>query len=161
MNYRIYSPEHAAALCAYRLPPEQAAFTLQPFERIDADGNIDAGDDGLAITLFSDKGAAAGLFILDDGSDKFDYTGNVNAVLLRSLSLNPAYQGQGLAKRAFVSSMLAELLREYFPCADEVVLGVNEDNQAVYCLYLHAGFADSGRFFNGCKGKQHILSKRF
>jgi RimJ/RimL family protein N-acetyltransferase len=101
-------------------------------------------------------GLAVGLFQLNTGLEKMDYGTNTNAILLRSFSLNPTFQGKGIAKE--VLRQLPDFIRRNFPEVNEVLLSVNKRNSHAHRLYSDAGFTDTGRLMNGPFGEQHILS---
>ncbi|MBF1282617.1 MAG: GNAT family N-acetyltransferase, partial [Neisseria sp.] len=92
----LYDPAHAADL-DYRLHGEQAQYSVSPQERLQ-NGRF-AAPDCLAVTILC-QNRPIGFFILDKGSDRLTYSANPRAVLLRSMSVNPAYQGQGCARAA-------------------------------------------------------------
>jgi hypothetical protein len=88
---RFFIPEDLAGL-RYVLDEEQSLYTStaeQALERIKERG------DNLAfpVSIFEDGNQQAFL-VLDFGADKFDITDNPNSVLLRSLSINPDFQGK-------------------------------------------------------------------
>ena len=95
---------------------------------------------------------------MDFGIDKLDLTENENSTLLRSLSINPEYQGKGIGKTAMI--VLSDFVKENFPECDEVVLAVNFNNKSAYDLYLKCGFKDEGKTREFKNGYQHLLSKR-
>lgn len=148
-----YHPCHLAEL-NYDFDEVQRQFSALPKERI-----FTLNDEQLALTILAD-GKAVGFFIMDNGQDKFDYTDNAHAVLLRSMSVNPAYQGQGFAKRALNHPTLQTLIAAKFPQADEIVLGVNHANLSAQKLYLNSGFVDTTRRYQGLKGEQFIYTKQ-
>lgn len=74
----------------YQLDDKQSRFSALPSEWFD--------DAGVYRVVIVHDGKAVGFFVLDGGQDKLNYTDNDKALLLRSMSVNPAYQGQGLAK---------------------------------------------------------------
>jgi hypothetical protein len=87
---RFFIPEDLAGL-RYVLDEEQSLYTStaeQALERIKERG------DNLAfpVSIFEDE--TGRLFCFDFGADKFDITDNPNSVLLRSLSINPDFQGK-------------------------------------------------------------------
>lgn len=148
-----YQSSHLADL-SYDFDAVQHQFSALPKERIPM-----LNDEQLALTIMADD-KAVGFFIIDNGKDKFDYTDNANAVLLRSMSINPAYQGQGIAKRALNHPALQTLITTKFPQANEIVLGVNHANLSAQKLYLNSGFVDTTRRYQGLKGEQFIYSKQ-
>ena len=148
----LYDPAHAADL-DYRLHGEQAQYSVSPQERLQ-NGRF-AAPDCLAVTILC-QNRPIGFFILDKGSDRLTYSANPRAVLLRSMSVNPAYQGQGCARAALADDKLAPLIRSILPDCDEIVFGVHHANRAAIGLYQSCGFADTGRTFMGTKGLQYI-----
>ncbi|STY87262.1 Uncharacterised protein [Moraxella ovis] len=81
---------------SYEPGDEQIQFTVLPKDWLD-DERADAYK---AVILDDDLHQVVGFFVLDIGQDKYRYTDNPNAVLLRSMSINPVFQGKGYAKRA-------------------------------------------------------------
>lgn len=136
---------HKAALLAYQLPEEQLPFTALPetvFERIAA---RKAQNDFSAIPIsILVQEQPVGMFVLDRGSDLGLWTDNKQAVFLRSLSINPEFQHQGIGRKAmqalpqFIADQMPELL------INEIVLGVNLNNHAAQKLYRRIGFNEYG-----------------
>lgn len=145
-------PEHHAALTAYRLPAAQHQFTALPQEWLDRPLPAAAH----AVTILH-QNEAVGFFILDGGTDRAIYSDNPHALLLRSMSVNPAFQQQGIATAAFRE--LPAFVRQYLPDCHTIVLGVNEKNLSALNFYRKNGFRDTGRTRTGQRGIQHILEK--
>lgn len=99
--------------------------------------------------------------MLDQGEDRQKYSDNPQAVLLRSMSIHPDFQGLGIAKQALSHQRLMPLLLHHFPSSHEIVLGVNHLNQRAYAFYLACGFKHTQRELMGIRGKQYILSLDF
>ena len=158
----IYQPQHHQALCAYRLPESQLPFAHQPYQWLSEPlaSELAAHPCLCAVTILAD-GAPAGFFVLDSSSRCLDYQRQPGAVLLRSLSINPAYQGRGIAKAAMAANRLDELARQHHPGSLRLILGVNRRNSAARSLYLAAGFHDTGVYINGSAGAQHLLQRLF
>lgn len=150
-----YKTSHQKALFAYTLSAEQMKFTALPEQTLQ---RIKERADGMKhpITILYQQ-FPIGFFVLDESHDKLEYTDNPNALLFRSLSLNPNYQGKGLGKQAILS--VDTYARIHFPNANEIVLGVNFKNKNTYQLYLKCGYVDEGKTNEGFQGKQHILRK--
>jgi RimJ/RimL family protein N-acetyltransferase len=144
-----YQPDHQQAFIFYPLTPEQLEFTAHPLELLKDDTYSRT-----AVTILAGN-QIAGFFVLDVSDDRYFYTENPNSVLLRGYSIHPEYQGQGIAKASILA--LPDFIREQFPQFDEVVLGVNDRNEAARAVYLKAGFVDEGRRYNGIKGEQWAL----
>lgn len=89
-----------------------------------------------AVTVFINE-RPAGFFTLDFEADKFDLTVNPDSVLLRSLSVNPEFQGKGIGKSVMLQ--LDDFIRENFKNCNEIVLAVNLDNSSAYELYCKVG----------------------
>ncbi|UNU73104.1 GNAT family N-acetyltransferase [Moraxella nasovis] len=94
--------------------------------------------------------------MLDFGQDKFCYTDNPNALLLRSMSVNPIYQGY--AKQALDKALLTAFCKAYVPKCDEIVLGVNHANVTAQKVYEKVGFKKCQRTYLGQAGVQFVYS---
>lgn len=81
---------------SYESGDEQMQFAVLPKNWLD-DERADASR---MVILDDDLHQVVGFFVVDIGQDKYRYTDNPNAVLLRSMSRNPVFQGKGYAKRA-------------------------------------------------------------
>lgn len=75
---------------------------------------------------------------------------------MRSLSLNPEFQGKGIAKEAMLE--VPDFLKINFPNCNEIVLAVNFKNLVAYHLYLKTNFVDQGKTMTGRNGLQYILT---
>ena len=148
--------EHYPALTAYQLTGEQAEFSRPPSDWLS--GNIAFSAAQLAVTILRGD-EPIGFFVLDSGAGRDDYSANPHAVLLRSMSLNPRHQGNGYARTALVPATLDAFIRAHFPACDEIVLGVHHANRAAVRLYQRAGFANTGRTYDGLKGLQFIYHR--
>ena len=144
-----YHPDHQQAFRFYPLTPEQLEFTLHPLEILKIEGYSRT-----PITIFASN-QIVGFFVLDVGNDRFNYTENPLSILLRGYSIHPDVQGQGIAQKSLQA--LPTFISKEFPKFDEVVLGVNERNEAAKHVYMKAGFKDEGRRFMGTKGQQDVL----
>lgn len=154
-----FEDEDLAVLGQYTLPNEQMPFTMLPREW----PNIDAEKRKTKhpVTIWFNQ-QPIGFFVLDEGEDKLVYTQNHNAVLLRSLSINPQYQGKGIG-RAAMSQLLTNYIKQFFTNCNEIIFGVNEQNEQAYKVYINSGFADTGKKYAGgaiSRGRQIIMSKK-
>ena len=148
--------QHHNALLNYSLSEEQINFTALPeqtFQRLEE--RID--NDAKPITILLDD-EPIGFFVLDYGEDKLDLTKNENSLLLRSLSINPAFQGKGFGKIAM--NLVDDFVKENFPTINELVLAVNFLNKSAYDLYLKVGYIDDGSQREWINGMQHLLRKK-
>lgn len=152
---RFFIPEDLAGL-RYVLDEEQSLYTStaeQALERIKERG------DNLAfpVSIFEDEDIA-GFLVLDFGADKFDITDNPNSVLLRSLSINPDFQGKGIGKSVML--VIDEFIKKHFATCDEIVLAVNQNNRLAYEIYLKTGYSYDGKMRDGRSGPQYLMYKK-
>ena len=151
----FYNFSHLPAL-SYRLSEVQLQFTatvenaLKRIENRELKGDFTAK----AVTILKDN-LPAGFFVLDFGNDKFELTDNPKSVLLRSLSLNPDFQGKGIGKAAML--MIPDFVEKYFPKTEEIVLAVNDGNDAAYQLYQKCGYRYEGKTRMGRSGIQKLM----
>lgn len=155
MTIRPYKSEDLPFL-DYELAPEQHQFTRLPkfsiFERNDLEDPFKT-----PVTILF-EGKPVGYFVLDVGKETFNYSKNKNAVVIRSLSLNPDYQGKGIAKKAILE--IGGFVKEHFKDKDELVLSVNFRNKNAYSLYRKCNFEGEGAVIEGRNGPQHVLTKK-
>lgn len=162
IQLKHYEESHSESLRAYQLPPEQTPFTASPetvFARIAA-RNAQGDYSAIPISILSaDK--AIGLFVLDTGPDLDLWTENTRAVLLRSLSINPDFQGKGIG--TLVMQYLPEFIASHIPglSVNEIVLGVNRENHTGQKLYKRIGFKEYGFNMNPPFVGQIIMKWRF
>lgn len=152
----FYRSENFEDVTSYTLDKQQSQFTAMPKATLEIIKEKNTGDKFPVSIFYQNK--AVGFFVLDFGADKFELTENQNSTLLRSLSINPNYQGKGIGKNAMI--VLSDFVKEKFQGCDEVVLAVNFNNKNAYDLYLKCGFRDDGKTRETNKGWQHLLSKR-
>lgn len=155
VNLKFFRKEDLPEV-SYTLDKDQAQYTYtadQALKRIKERNDLQA----FPVTIFQDD-HPAGFFVLDFGEDKFDLTDNRNAVLLRSLSVNPDLQGKGVGKSAMLK--IDDFIRENFKDCDEIVLAVNHNNMAAYDLYIKTGYKYEGRSRMGRNGPQYLMYKK-
>lgn len=109
------------------------------------------------ITIFYQE-KIAGFFVLDFGEDKFDLTENADSVLLRSLSINPDFQGKGIGKSAMTEA--DHFIRKHFTDCNEIVLAVNEKNIHAFKLYNETRYEFEGKTREGRSGTQFLMFKK-
>lgn len=136
---------------SYELPKEQQEFTMLPQDLI----KRDAANPEKHLVVIRARGEVAGFFELDESGDRKRYSDNPKVLLLRGYSVNPKFQGRGIATGSLEA--LPAFMKEEFPDFDEVVLGVNARNLAAQNLYKKAGFEDTGRRVMGRKGEQFAM----
>lgn len=152
----FYKSEDFEDLTTYALDEQQSQFTGMPKATLEIIKEKNTGDKFPVTIFYQDK--AVGFFVLDFGEDKFELTENENSTLLRSLSINPDYQGKDIGKTSMI--ILSDFVKDSFPECDEIVLAVNFNNKSAYDLYLKCGFGDEGKTRQMSKGWQNLLSKK-
>ncbi|WP_250252821.1 GNAT family N-acetyltransferase [Chryseobacterium sp. Marseille-Q3244] len=149
------SEEHLSGV-SYSLDESQLRFTASADQALQ---RIRERDDNHAFPIIIlEDNIPAGFFVLDFGNDKFELTDNENAVLVRSLSVNPVMQGKGIGKIAMMQ--VDDFIRENFKQCDEIVLAVNQENNSAYHIYLKAGYIYDGKTRMGRNGPQYLMYKK-
>lgn len=149
IEIKHFSIEHLDQLSSFQLPEEQEQFTSLPInysEEIVGQHRI---------VILNDK-EPIGFFLMHSTDRVQEYTDNLKAMLLTSLSINQSKQGRGYAKQAM--NLLKEFVLHEFPHCNEIVLAVNHKNIAAQKLYENVGFQDTGKRKIGPIGEQFILS---
>lgn len=77
----------------YELPSDQLRFSGMPQDIIDRDKENPLKH----LVIVQVRGEAAGFLELDESDDRKKYSNNPYALLLRGFSVNPKYQGRGIA----------------------------------------------------------------
>lgn len=155
ISLHFYKPEDFSGV-NYTLDEIQSQYTSTAEFAIERIKERNDGK-GFSITIFEYE-KPAGYFALDFGDDKFDLTDNPDSVLLRSLSINPDFQGKGIGKSAMIK--VDDFIRENFKDCDEIVLAVNENNNSAYELYLKVGYQYDGKTRIGRSGPQRLMYKK-
>lgn len=139
----------------YTLDDNQKMFTSMPEFALERIANRNDGKSFPVSIFFNTQ--PVGFFVLDFGNDKFGLTENENAVLLRSLSINPDFQGKGIGKKSIL--LTDDFVKNNFKNCDEIVLAVNSKNTTAYQLYLRTEYIDEGKTRPFRDGFQHLLYK--
>lgn len=138
----------------YSLPSDQLEFTGLPQDIIERD----AQNPDKHLIVIKARDEVAGFFELDESDDRKLYSNNPKALLLRGYSVNPKYQGRGIATGSIYA--LPDFIRKHFPGFNEVVLGVNARNVPAQRVYQKAGFEDTGRRLMRSRGEQIVMCLR-
>ncbi|MBW7676205.1 GNAT family N-acetyltransferase [Chryseobacterium chendengshani] len=157
-SLKFHEPEHLAEL-DYVLDDIQSRFTATAKQALKKIEERNQHEDFFAypITIFYEE-KIAGFFVIDFGEDKFDLTENQDSVLLRSLSVNPDFQGKGIGRQAMIE--VDHFIKEHFTECNEIVLAVNEKNTQAFDLYLKTGYLYGGKMREGINGPQFLMSKK-
>ncbi|MEY8761790.1 GNAT family N-acetyltransferase [Chryseobacterium tongliaoense] len=155
ISLQFFKPEDLPGV-SYTLDENQSQYTSTAEQALQ---RIRERNDGKAfpLTIFDDR-EPAGFFVLDFGDDKLDLTDNENSVLVRSLSVNPQFQGKGVGKAAMIK--IDDFIREHFKNCDEIVLAVNQNNSSAYHLYIKVGYQYDGKTRIGRSGPQYLMYKK-
>lgn len=154
---KSYNQSHYDELIKFDLPQNQINFTALPAHAIEQMNKRVDRENLKAVTIIL-KDKPIGFFVLDYGKDKLELTDNINSLLLRSLSMNPLYQGKGYGKKAMY--LLDEFIKCNYTDIEELVLAVNFKNKLAYQLYLKVGYEDNGKTRKWLQGFQHLLKKK-
>lgn len=157
VDLQFFKPKDLSEL-NYELDEIQTQFSALPNQALERIEARNQNDDFFAypITIFSDE-KIAGFCVLDFGNDKFEMTDNQDSVLLRSLSINPEFQGKGIGKSLMI--VLDDFIKEHFKDCNEIVLSVNERNNLAFQIYLKTGYIYDGKKIDGRSGLQLVMSK--
>ncbi|MBD3904858.1 GNAT family N-acetyltransferase [Chryseobacterium sp. Ch-15] len=157
VELNFFKPKDLSEL-NYKLDEIQAQFSALPKQALERIEARNQNDDFFAypITIFYDE-KAAGFCVLDFGNDKLELTDNQDSVLLRSLSVNPEFQGNGIGKSVMI--VLDDFIKEHFNDCNEIVLSVNERNDLAFQIYAKKGYVYAGKKIDGRSGPQFVMSK--
>ena len=155
ITLRAYEPQDLNKI-NYILSQEQLQFTASPENALQRIKDRNDGQKHPICILKNNQ--IVGFFVLDSSDDKKELTENSQSILLRSLSLNPEFQGKGIAKEAMI--LVPDFIKSHFPNYNEIVLAVNFQNAVAYQLYLKTNFVDEGKTMNGRNGLQYILKQK-
>lgn len=157
VELKFFEPENLSEL-DYQLDEIQAQYSSLPKQALERIEARNQNDDFFAypVTVFYDE-KIAGFCVLDFGNDKFEMTENKDSVLLRSLSINPDFQGKGVGKS--VMMIIDDFIKEHFKDCNEIVLSVNERNDFAFQIYLKQHYIYDGKKIAGRSGPQFVMSK--
>lgn len=158
ISLKFYKEEDFPEL-DYVLDTIQSQFTATAKQTLEKIKERNLNKDFLAypVSIFDD-GKAAGFFVIDFGKDKFEFTENNDSALIRSLSINPDFQGKGIGKQAMIE--VDYFIKNHFPDCNEIVLAVNEANTLAFQLYIKTGYVYEGKVKEGRCGSQYQMSKK-
>ncbi|MFL9835470.1 GNAT family N-acetyltransferase [Chryseobacterium terrae] len=157
VELKFFEPEDLSDL-NYKLDEIQAQYSALPKQALERIEARNQNDDFFAypITILYNE-EIAGFCVLDFGNDKLELTDNQDSVLLRSLSINPEFQGKGIGKLMMI--VLDDFIKEHFKDCNEIVLSVNERNDFAFQIYLKTGYNYEGKKIDGRSGPQFVMSK--
>ena len=151
MELMYYEERHYNQVCEYNLDETQKDFTALPREAISRFKDNPACELIVMIT----HNNPVGFFVLHKGEDVLQDENAKGSMLIRSLSVNPVYQGKGLAQKAM--RMLPSFVKKNHPDMLELFLMVNEGNLRAYHVYKKVGYMVRGLRREGPHGMQKVL----
>ncbi|MFD0050126.1 GNAT family N-acetyltransferase [Actinomycetes bacterium NPDC127524] len=151
VKLKVYERSDFPALIQYVLPEEQAIYTTMPADAVKV---CREGEDKLAVLITEDE-MTAGFFVLDYGPESNIYTGNEEAVIFKSFSIDQRYQGRKVAVQALY--LLPEFVKRAIPYKNEILLTVHHTNIPARNLYEKCGFKDKGIKFAGESGEELVF----
>lgn len=155
VELKFFRPEYEKALFEdYQVSEEQEKYTALPVRAIQL---CREDRDRHPIVILAEK-KPVGFFVLHRGDRIRSITESPRAMLVRSMSVNLPEQGNGYAKQAM--TLLPKFVSDYFPDMNEIVLVVNQHNEAALRVYEQAGFEDRGHRKSGPVGAQVLLHYR-
>ncbi|EKK20580.1 Acetyltransferase, putative [Fructilactobacillus florum 8D] len=142
----------SSQLQAYRITnPEFTTPPITAIERAHRDQNQHP------VLLINDANEVCTFLMLDTDSTKDKYTENPHSILLKSFSTNERFLRHGYAQATL--DLLPGYLSTNYPTITELVLGVNQRNQAAQHLYQKAGFTKTGQVISGPNGPLLVFTK--
>lgn len=152
MELAFFEKHYQESIERYQITEEQLRFTGAPIE---CNLLTEQDPDRFAV-LAIENGDLVTYFNLHEKDAVVPYSENPTAILLRAFSTDYRHQGKGYAKQ--VLQLLPLFVKEHFPHINEIVLGVNAENNAAQHLYQKMGFQDEGKQRMGKKGELIIMS---
>ncbi|WP_042346132.1 GNAT family N-acetyltransferase [Bacillus massiliigorillae] len=134
----FYEEKYKEKICNYQLDEIQRNFTTLPCEALTSCEN-DAFS--FPIVILKDE-QPIGFFVLQAGEAIRYLTELDNMMLIRSVSVNPSFQGLGYAQDAM--KLLPEFVKKNYPGVLELFLIVNFKNKRAEHVYIKAGYIDRG-----------------
>ncbi|MEH6941051.1 GNAT family N-acetyltransferase [Bacillus sp. JJ722] len=147
----FYEEKYKEMICNYQLDETQKTFTTLPCEALIACEN-DASS--FPIVILKDD-QPVGFFVLQVGETISHLTEVDDMMLIRSVSINPSYQGFGYAQDAM--KILPEFVKGYYPNIMELFLIVNFKNTRAEHVYIKTGYVDRGNRIQDASGLKKIL----
>ena len=121
-----------------KLEERQRQFTIMPIEALKRFQNH-PNSYPIVITFFL---YPVGFFLLQDGEIAMHYYDTENKMIIRSLSVDPTFQGVGIGKKAML--LLPFFVKQHFSQIKELFLLVHKKNKRAEKLYKKVGFEDWG-----------------
>ncbi|MCU7558131.1 GNAT family N-acetyltransferase [Macrococcus capreoli] len=146
-----YKEEYREQLEAFELTERQMIYSSLPVEVLD-EGLYDPNRRPCIVLNHDDQ--VVGFFVLHQHYQHEGYDTPVNAVYVRSLSINNKLQGQGYGTEIMMN--IPEFAQSVFPDFEHLFLVVDAENQGAWNLYERAGFMHLATNPNGPIGKERL-----
>lgn len=146
-----YREDYREALDQFELTERQMIYSSLPKEVLD-EGLMDP-DRRPCVVLNRDE-EVVGFFVLHQHYQHEGYDTPINAVYVRSLSINNKLQGHGYGTEIMMN--IPEFVQSVFPDFDQLFLVVDAENQAAWNLYERAGFLHLATNPEGPIGKERL-----
>lgn len=146
-----YKEEYREQLKTFELTERQMVYSSLPLQVLD-EGLYDSNRRPCVVLNHDDQ--VVGFFVLHQHYQHEGYDTPVNAVYIRSLSINNKVQGQGYGTEIMMN--IPEFAQSVFPDFDHLFLVVDAENQGAWNLYERAGFMHLATNPNGPIGKERL-----
>ncbi|UBH12935.1 GNAT family N-acetyltransferase [Macrococcus armenti] len=146
-----YKADYREALEQFELTERQMIYSSLPKEVLD-EGLMDPNRRPCVVLNHDDE--VVGFFVLHQHYQHDGYDTPINAVYVRSLSINNKLQGHGYGTEIMMN--IPEFVQSVFPDFDHLFLVVDAENQAAWNLYERAGFLHLATNPEGPIGKERL-----
>ncbi|GGB12233.1 GNAT family N-acetyltransferase [Macrococcus hajekii] len=146
-----YSSEYREQLEAFELGERQLIYSSLPIQVLE-EGLMD--HNRRPCVVLNKKKQVVGFFVLHQYYQHEGYETPVNAVYVRSLSINAKYQGHGYGTEIMMN--IPDFVQRVFPDFEHLYLVVDAENQAAWNVYERAGFLHLATNPEGPIGKERL-----
>lgn len=146
-----YSADYREQLEAFELEERQMIYSSLPIQVLE-EGLMD--HNRRPCVVLNKENQVVGFFVLHQYYQHEGYETPINAVYVRSLSINAKYQGHGYGTEIMMN--IPEFVQSVFPDFDHLFLVVDAENQAAWNLYERAGFLHLATNPEGPIGKERL-----
>ncbi|WP_424960630.1 N-acetyltransferase family protein [Macrococcus lamae] len=146
-----YNEKYRAQLESFELEERQLIYSSLPKEVLD-EGLMDANR--RPCIVLNKEGEVVGFFVLHQFYQHEGYDTPINAVYVRSLSINAKLQGSGYGTEIMMN--IPTFVQTVFPDFENLYLVVDAENQAAWNLYERAGFLHLATNPEGPLGKERL-----
>ncbi|WJP97607.1 GNAT family N-acetyltransferase [Macrococcus bovicus] len=146
-----YSADYREQLEAFELEERQMIYSSLPIQVLE-EGLMD--HNRRPCVVLNKENQVVGFFVLHQYYQHEGYETPINAVYVRSLSINAKYQGHGYGTEIMMN--IPEYVQQVFPDFEHLYLVVDAENQAAWNLYERAGFLHLATNPEGPIGKERL-----